>query len=236
MSKIIVIGPWNTGTNLIHNILSKSCCINTKTKTNTPIGVLPTNYPIWKHQPKKNIIENMIQNESDRIIVIMYRNIYNWINSMLKASYEVTINKIHLPVSITINKKNNEKIYFNNLVNLYNHYYQFYRNMLKKYKNVIFFNYDKIINKYIAFDYINSKLSKFNISLTSSENLINQLNKPAKNHGKCVKNADEALNKINCIKKNIQAMIDKKYYILRMFINNELIEYYENDYFDIVNI
>jgi hypothetical protein len=228
MSKIAVIGAWNTGTNLIHNILSNSNCINTI--TNSKIEILEIHKPIWKHHPNKNVIEKIIKDDPERIIIIMYRNIYNWINGMLKQPYEVKFKDIGSHTIIKTGNHDKYDFHFSNIVNLYNHYYEIYKNMAEKYKNVILIDYNKIINKNISYDYINFKLSRLNLTITSFEKMMNELNTPAKKHGNSVKNSDDAMLKKNKDRHKIEEMIEIKYNNLKKFINNTLIAYYENDY------
>lgn len=226
MPKITVIGAWNSGTNLIHNILLNSGCSDIQ--TGDKIDVYPIHVPLWKHNPKMNLVKDIIQDKNN-IVIIMYRNIYNWIYSMLKSSYEVKMKSIDKVVNID-NKDHNINICFSNLINLYNHYYVNYKNFIENNTNVVFFDYNKIIDKGKAFDYINFKLSILGIKLNSYDKMIEQLNKPAKNHGKSVKNSLEANSKLEPRKQQTINMLHNQYPKLLEFINIDLIEFYENDY------
>jgi len=229
MSGIIIIGAWNTGTNLMWNILSNSKCINTI--SNKEIIIHPQHYNLWKHEPEIHEITKLIVSYPDNIIIIMYRNIFNWIASMLKFSYEVTFNDLNS--TATIQRKNKPNIHFKNILELYIIYYSNYKNLIKQHKNVLFLNYNRIIDDNdIAFDYINFKLNKYNLSLNSYQNFIDTLNKPAKKHGKSVLNYLEAKNKKVREQNRIRSMIYEKYPMLKSDLNitKQVSEYYENEY------
>jgi hypothetical protein len=226
MSKITVIGAWNSGTNLIQNILANNECINTH--TGNKIDIYPIHTPIWKHNPKMMLVNDIIQDKNN-IVVIMYRNVYSWIHSMLKTSYEVKIRSLDGMVQIE-NAKHGSNMYFKNIIHLYNHYYINYKNFLENNNNVIFFDYNKIIDKDKAFDYINYKLSFLDIQLNSYEKMVEQLNKPAKDHGCCVKNCLEANAKLQIRKQSIINTLHNQYPKLTKFINNDIQHFYEKDY------
>jgi hypothetical protein len=229
MSEIIIIGAWNTGTNLIWKIFSNSKCININTDKN--ILIQPQHYKIWKHEPIIQTIRQLIITNPNSIIIIMYRNILNWIASMLKSPYEVNFDNINSVA--TIQRKNNKSICFKNILTLYITYYSNYKKLIQEYSNVIFLNYNRIIDDVDkAFDYINNKLMKYNLTLTSYDNFIATLNKPAKPHGQSVSNYLEARNKKNKEEKHIKKMIFQNYPTLKAFLNiaNEICQYYENEY------
>lgn len=227
MPIITVVGAWNTGTNLLYNILINSSCIDTK--IGNKVDIYPVNEPIWKHNPNMNVLKNLIENKNN-IVIIMYRNIYNWLYSMLKASYEVEFTSLDSVARIK-NKKHNIYIYFKNIIHLYNHYYTNYKNFLEHNENVVFFDYNKIIDKNIAFDYINTKLLHLDIKIDSYDNMIQQLDIPAKKHGNPVKNALEAKNELETRKTHIIDMINNKTPKLLQFIDSDLMNFYENDYY-----
>lgn len=226
MPKITVIGAWNSGTNLIHNILLNSDCIDIH--TGNKVDIYPIHTPIWKHSPKMNLVNDIIQDKNN-IVIIMYRNVYNWINSMLKHSYEVKMTSLDNIVTIK-NENHGINICFKNIIHLYNYYYTNYKKFIQNNNNVVFFNYDKIIDNNKAFDYINYKLSFLDIQINSYDKMIEQLNKPAKNHGKCVKNSLEANNKLQTCKQGIINILYNQYPKLLKFINNDIKNFYENDY------
>lgn len=220
MNKTIsILGPWNTGTNLISNILSNSYCLFLNNE-NEFLDF--SNNDVWKHEPKFSIIENIAKNPN-KIVVIMYRNVYSWLSSMQKSSYELEFKSLD-----SIAKIKNKDISFRNILHVYNHYYNNYIRLINTYPNVIFFDYKKISNETIAFDYINFKLSKVNLRIKEKYKVIQQLLQPSKSHGKPVSNSTEAMQKYN---KSILVMKEEiKKYKMEKFVNNNIIEFFENDF------
>lgn len=216
---IAILGAWNTGTNLISNILSNSYCVF----LNNEKDILDvSNNNVWKHEPSFSIIENLAK-DPNKIVVIMYRNIYSWLNSMLKASYELEFKSIN-----SIAKIKNKNISFRNILCTHNYYYSNYIRIINAYPNVVFFDYKKIANENIAFDYINFKLSKLNLKIKEKYKVMQQLIQPAKHHGNPVNNSKEALQKYN---KSILLMKEEvKKHKLQHFVNNNIIDFFENDF------
>jgi hypothetical protein len=220
--KIIVLGAWNTGTNLMSKILSNSNCV-ILSNDNENENVEFEN-DVWKHHPKYSAIET-IAKDPNRIVVIVYRNVYSWLNSMQKAPYELNFKDL---ISIAQIKTKDIDMTFRHILHVYNHYYRNYINLLNHYPNVIFFDYQKIANQEIAFDYINFKLSKVNLTIKAKYKVIQQLSQPSKSHGIPVSNSFEALKKYN--KTKLKMMDEVKKYKMENFIDNNIIEFFENDY------
>lgn len=226
MSKITVIGAWNTGTNLIQNILVNNECTNLE--TGNKIDIYKPHQPIWKHNPKMALVNDVVNNKNN-IVVIMYRNIYSWVFSMLKHSYEVKMTTPNNVVQI-VTPRHGINICFKNIIHLYNHYYTNYRQIAQNNKNVVLLDYNKIIDKNMAFDYINYKFAPLDMKLISYDKLLEQLDKPAKDHGKSVKNASEAIKQLDIRKEHIINMLTNEYPLLLDYIQQDLIDFYENDY------
>lgn len=216
---IAILGAWNTGTNLISNILSNSYCVF----LNDEKEILPVrNDDVWKHEPNFSIIESLAK-DTNKIVVIMYRNVYSWLNSMQKCSYELEYKSLN-----SIAKIKNKDISFRNILHVYNHYYSCYIRLINTYPNVVFFDYKKIANENIAFDYINYKLSKVNLHIKEKYKVIQQLVQPAKEHGKPVNNSTEAMQKYN---RSILLMKeDIKKHNMQHFVNYNIINFFENDF------
>lgn len=221
---IIILGAWNTGTNLISNIFDNNTLINLK--TNEVLNICNDSNKIWKHNPKFALIEEFAKDHNN-IIVIMYRNIYTWLNSMKKASYELHFG--HLSSVATIkNNKHDIDISFRNIIHVYNHYYHNYMKLSIQYPNVVFFDYRKIINQDTCFEYMNFKLSRLNLTMTTKYKVIQQLIQPAKNHGASVKDSTQAVEKYD---KTIFIMkIEVKTYNMTNIIDENITDYFENDY------
>lgn len=221
---IIILGAWNTGTNLISNIFDNNTLINLK--TNEVLNICNDDNKIWKHNPKFALIEEFAKDHNN-IIVIMYRNIYTWLNSMKKASYELHFESLTSLATIK-NKKHDIDISFRNIIHVYNHYYHNYMKLSIQYPNVVFFDYRKIINQDTCFEYMNFKLSRLNLTMTTKYKVIQQLIQPAKNHGASVKDSTQAVEKYD---KTIFIMkIEVKTYNMTNIIDENITDYFENDY------
>jgi hypothetical protein len=214
--RIHVIGPFNSGTNLIHNVIKNSECIDLT--TNNPVTIGGIHEPFGKHIMTIKTINNYLDNNNN-LLIIMYKNVYNWIYSIKKECYDVKYSKLFLPLELY--GKN-----FPNMVELYNYYYINYMSILNKYSNVVFLDYEKVIQKNESYDYINNALRKINIFISSKSKFDIQLMTKAKSHGNSVKTADEAAQKFNKNQKMVKTFINK-HNNLKRSIKNQLITFYE---------
>ena len=82
--KLSVLGPFNSGTNLMRKIID-----------NNPDSCKIT-YPFWKHTFKLNHLDFNIQ------YIVMYRHPYLWINSLKKAPYDITFTTIDNNVNFSL--------------------------------------------------------------------------------------------------------------------------------------
>jgi hypothetical protein len=222
MPDILIFGPINSGTNLVKNIFDNNCKnILTDTIVNRTLFAKDWIPGVdMKHTIDTNILNNFCKNDNS-LIIIMYKNIYNWIYSIKKESYHIDFKSLNKPV------KCDNKTY-HSVISLYNHTYNLYIDLLKKYPNVIFLDYYKVSNKNTSFDYINNKLFKYNLRLSSNEKFLSCLNKPAKEHGNSVKNSNEVLNTYIPNQKLV-----KKYLIeytkIYKFVNHNIIDFFEKE-------
>ena len=217
MSKQVhIIGPYNTGTNLLFNIINNSECIDLI--QNKSISIEHQHRPFGKHTLDIKIIENYLNNP-DNLLIIMYKNVNNWLYSIKKAPYYIKYTKLYFPVELD-NKK------FLNMIELYNFYYINYMSLLEKYPNAIFLDYKMVIDKSTSYDYINTKLSKINLSINSKDKFHKTLMTPAKTHGKTVKNVIEAKESYSGIHDIVKKFLLTKPKIKRS-IKTVLIDYYE---------
>ena len=217
MKRVHVIGPFNSGTNLLFNIISKCQCVELTTNEKIKIGD-NVHDPFDKHTLKINDdIDNYLKDDNN-LLIIMYKEVYNWLFSIKKQSYDLKYTKLYLPVNFR--GKN-----FKNVIDVYNYYYINYMNLIKKSKNVVFLDYKKVIDKNTSYNYINNELSKLNITVLSQPKFNIQLNTKSKKHGKPVKNSEEAKNSYN----HNQIMVRKfitKIPILKKSINHQLESFY----------
>lgn len=163
MTKIRIFGPFHTGTNLIHNIINED----------------GTNI-IANQDDKHDLIPRF---SNDEVVIIMYKNIYNWIYSINKEAYDMEFDEFTNTISFRGET-------FQNIIHLYNSYYLTYMDLLTR-KNVIFLDYVKVIDK--GFDYINEKLGNIGLNIQNRDRFTEILGKPSKNHGFSRMNADDAL-------------------------------------------
>ena len=116
---------------------------------------------------------------------------------------------------------------FPNMIELYNFYYINYLSILNKFDNVIFLDYEKVIDANSSFDYINSKLQSLNLCILSKDKFMLELSKPAKTHGATVKSATEA-KKIYNINNNMVEQFVRKIPGFHNSISNTVLHYFEN--------
>ena len=216
MKRVHVIGPFNSGTNLLFNIMSKCECVELITNEKIKIGD-SIHDPFDKHTLKINDIENYLKDDKN-LLIIMYKEVYNWVFSIKKKSYDLKYTKLYLPVNF-------RGINFKNVIDVYNYYYINYMKLIKKYKNVVSLDYKKVIDKNTSYNYINHELSKLNITVLSQPNFYIQLNSKSKKHGNPVKNSEEAKNSYNHNQIMVRKFINK-IPILKKSINNKLESFY----------
>jgi hypothetical protein len=176
---VYIIGPFNTGTNLIHNIINNCDCIDLT--NNMPINIYGENDVFNKHTLNISSINDYLKNNNN-LLIILYKNIYNWLYSIKKVCYDIKYTELHLPVEL-FDKQ------FPNMIELYNYYYTNYMKILNDYNNVVFLDYEKIIETETSYDYVNTTLSKLNLFISSKPNFDIQLMTPSKSHGNPVESA-----------------------------------------------
>ena len=105
MSHVYIFGPFNSGTNLIMKII-----------TLMPINnVIVNEENVWKHTIKSPEIQQIIDNKNN-IVIFMYKNVYNWLYSIKKCSYDIVFSNMYSEVGLYSKK-------FANMIELYNFYY-----------------------------------------------------------------------------------------------------------------
>lgn len=218
ISKIQLLGPFNTGTNLFAKIL--------KQNIKQDIQIHKEGHTLfWKHQINKSFIEKYIKLNTDTLFICIYKPMHNWICSMQKSSYDIKWNKT-LTGKCTFTHKE-IKLKYKNIIEIYNEYYNMYIELINAHKRVIFINYYDIIDKENVVKYISNKLFVYNLSIKSDHNIFSILDKPSKNHGKSVNSADEAINKKNKCYNNINNC-EKNKLIIKEHFNYEIREFFEH--------
>ena len=220
MTKYIhIIGPFNTGTNLLNNIISNSDVIDLV--DNDSIVIYNNdNEPIHKHTLIIKDINNYLLDKNN-IVIIMYKNVYNWLYSIPKAPYDIKLKNMFSTVELYSKK-------FDNMIELYNFYYINYISILNNFNNVIFIDYEKIIDTdtHTSFDYINSKLQKINLQITSKDKTMIELSKPSKNHGDPVNSATDAKNNYKQNNEMVKQFV-QKIPVLNKSVRSIIINYFE---------
>ncbi len=98
--------------------------------------------------------------------------------------------------------------------------------LLNKYDNVVFLDYEKVIQKNDSYVYINTTLRKINLFISSKPKFDTQLMTKAKSHGQSVKTADEAAQKFIQNQIIVKSFVNK-YTNLTKSIKPKLIAFYE---------
>lgn len=227
ITKIIIVGPFCSGTNLVENLLFDNCREINLNKNISNIKIIRNNTIYWKHTMDMELLDTII--DDNTLVIVLYKHIYNWISSICASKYWLDFDKINDKVtfdlpkhSTKIEKKFHAKCIFNNIIDLYNTYY---KNYLQIKKNCIFVNYKNVITDG-SFCYMNSKLNAYNLCINDKSKFMKQLNKPSKNHGSCVKNNIEAQNKYDIVQQEIKNLIES--YGINDMIDHELLDHFDN--------
>ena len=198
-----ILGPFNSGTNLIEKII-------------------PHKQIIHKHIICLDEIIN-VANKENTLIIIMYKNIFNWLYSLKKESYSLKFNKLTDRVHFQDKQ-------YNNVIEVYNTYYRNYIKLITNcHTNIVWVDYYKLINKSNAYSYLKDKLSMHNVNLVGELQFLQILNKPAKNHGNSVQNSDEALHQYNKNKQLVRSFLMRNKSSLIKEIDLNIIKYFEPD-------
>lgn len=191
-----IFGPFNSGTNLISRIMRYGLnqSVNMKAAGGTHI---------CKHTIKTHVLEETVRKNKDTLFICMYRPMAYWIESIKNNLYDLVWDKNTQSPCMFRNVK------YDTIFHLHKTYYDSYKNICSKYPNVIWLEYNILINKEISYQYLNNKLFKTNLRFKSKEKIINILEKPSKNPNKEYgKNCDQALAHLNELK---QKEIERKY-------------------------
>jgi hypothetical protein len=230
INQVFCIGPFNSGTNLLQNILSNAETINMNTNQNIRVFNKRENDSEWinsvhlKHCFLKNVLNKYIHMKNMGVIVL-YKNVYNWIYSIKKEPYEFKFinNKNKLFSTLFLGQYK-----FNNIIQAHNLYYTMYMDIIEKNSNVIFVDYYKLINNETSFDYLNQKLLPLGIKINNREKMMKELNKPAKNHGLCIKNSNLALQNYVSNQELVKQFVIQNTNLNRN-VNTKVIKYFENE-------
>ena len=213
---IRIYGPYNTGTNLITNLLKYILSKRTTVENNK------------KHTLNKTLIEEFLNKNKYNRIAIMYRPINSWLRSLEKESYELNYKNIYSKKLKFIHcgrKYPENKDYYDDIFDLYNSYYRLYFELKEKYGDrVVLLNYEKLISP--EFNKNNEYLKeKFPKGQFDEKQISNIFNRPAKTHGKPVKSVSKSYEKFQ---KDINSWTpeEKEYIFERVNID---IDFFDNN-------
>lgn len=194
--EFIILSPYNSGSNLMQKLIHStgSCISNQK-------------YKIFKHCIHKNVLKQKLDKYPKLNVIIMYRDIFQWVKSCQKYKYHISqTKKLDIPIYFKcecnrIGYTNKTNSNFKNLLEFHNTYYKNYKFLIENCKNKFFVvNYDNLIKPIDNILYIYSLFSEF--GLHPKENIETVLSKPSKIHGKSVKSYIEAYIKTKKVKEH----------------------------------
>ena len=215
INKICILGPFNSGTNLITKMLLDN--MNRKILLDPEGARINGCAPVWKHAPEEKLINEGAVNNPNTLFICIYRPMINWISSIKRNQYGIVWDgQIHS--SCRLRDTN-----CNTIMDLHTHYFSVYKNAITKYKNVIFMNYDNLIDILNIYEYINNKLKDFDIHIKNEKQLYDVLNKPSKDHGNCVNDYKEAKKRTECVM-NINK---REKEIIEQNINLDIVDFFE---------
>jgi len=180
-----VVGPFSSGTNLVRRLL-----------VNDVPDVQNFSFRIWKHSVYEENFLHLLNTHPDVQVVVCVRDVFSWIQSMLKCSYEFRWNKklesliyLQFETSQKIDSPvHSEDMKWDNIVACHNYYYSMYQRVSEAFPNrVRFIRYMDIIDE--------EKAAQICSHLTL-EKVREILGRPAKGHGNPVQNNHEALAKL----------------------------------------
>lgn len=216
MKKVQVLGPFNSGTNLLINILIGNCTTLQKPGEKVEVS---ENMISWKHTLRWYHVKATLENNPDTLVIIIYKNLYNWMMSMGICSHDILIPKGMAGKCSLLNLE------FDNIVECHNVYHRMYKNLHEKFpKQVVVINYYKLIQKDNIINYLRSKLEKIGLDIISDDHVLNKISGSARGHS--VSSSDEAFDKYSIVqeamKKTIASNAD-----LKKSLDIGLMDYFE---------
>ena len=195
--KANILGPFGSGTNLISKILQGVFEIDMEKGGSTVI---------WKHMVEYQSLENSVINNQDVIFIVAYRPLESWIRSMKIEPYHIMWNRKNVNTPFIFRGDvNNPRMEFKSLIGLYETYYFNYIRLMSKYKNIVFLNYDDVIQRDRCVEYFSSKFRHLGVTINENNINYNTYNKPSKiGHGHSVRNFQEALTRLEDHRKNAE--------------------------------
>ncbi len=214
IKRIQILGPYNTGTNLLSQILRDNLKQN--------VNIHPEGHTLfWKHTIDRPFVINSIKSNKDTLFICTYKPIDNWICSMMKYNYDIRWN------NELKDKCRFKGVEYENIIRLYNKFYNMYIGLINNFDNVISMSYYDIINKNTVVNYISNKLNKFGLNIKSENNIMSILDKPSKDHGNGVKSSNEAFRKKKDCHNKIYNNKENKL-LIDSHLNHRINRFFEN--------
>lgn len=219
-TKVQVLGPFNSGTNILLNMLTDNCM----DKWDRPV-LTSENMLMWKHTLRTDFIANAFANPNN-LFIILYKRVYNWIDSIERNSYDIFLDEG------AFGKATMQGITYDNLVLLYNRYYDMYKKMLEEHsQHVVFLDYYKMIQEETAEEYIQEKLKRIGLRLVDPSVIHCVLRTPSKNHGKgVVQNANEAVERYDNISKKIMYIMICDHPSVKECVRPEIMKWFDDNF------
>ena len=184
---ITVLGPQNSGTNLVCNLFFLQDRAENNQEQNRLDDEFTRRNRVWKHEHHINKLEKLL-NDPNRKIICVYRDVYTWLNSMKKESYETQWDG-----NLTSPVYNGE---YSSIIELYKNLYNNYMILKSRSpRNVIFCRYYDLIDPKYGYDYYKSLTEQLGTNYITKQHYLEILSKPAKSHGGSVSNSLESISK-----------------------------------------
>ena len=124
---IQILGPFNSGTNLLKKMLHKNITNKTRDQMFQRVGNQGS-ILCWKHTSSEKLLKQHAKN-TENVFIIMYKRPDLFFKSILKAPYSIKFksNKRSLESEIVY-----EGVEYQNLVSLFNHTYLTYKQLIQK--------------------------------------------------------------------------------------------------------
>lgn len=212
--RVQVMGPFNTGTNLLLQMMQDNCVDEDENPVKSSENML-----FWKHTLRTDFIGKALESPDNRFI-IMYKRVYNWVYSVQRNSYDI---QLHDGI---YDKVTMQGRCYDNILQLYNRYYDMYKEMLLKHPDqVIFLDYGKMIS---SPEYIVKRLSQIGLTLKDKSVILAVLSKPSKIHGKGnVMNAKEALDRYEQVFALVKIIVDN--HSMSSCLRKDLMDWFDQD-------
>ena len=201
MKKIQVLGPFNSGTNLIMKMIEDNCL----SVEDGQMTKQSENFFFWKHTLRKDFIDKaMLDNfHRDGLLIMMYKHPFNWASSVFQTPYDIVFDDGMLG-GVTMQGRK-----YSSIFELYDRYYTMYQQLIQEYPGkIVLLDYQKMIDQETCEAYIHERLRQLGLVLVDRTKIQDVLSYPSKTLGVQVKNAHEAVIKYSRVQENIRHILD----------------------------